>query len=48
MRQLLHFFTYNWRPKLGSLVVATLLWLVIKHGIAYAPTLPPPPALGKG
>ena len=43
MKRLKHIFSYNWRPKLASLAVATVVWLVIKHGIAYAPTLPPPP-----
>ena len=42
MKRLQHFLVHNWRAKLGSLLVATVLWVVIKHGIAYAPSLPPP------
>jgi hypothetical protein len=42
MKRLQQIFVHNWRAKLCSLAVATVLWLVIKHGIAYAPSLPPP------
>ena len=43
------FLTHSWRAKLGSLVLATLLWLFIRHSINYSPLLrppglPPPPA----
>jgi hypothetical protein len=43
MKRLPLILLHNWRAKLGSLAVATVLWLVIKHGIAYAPNSPPPP-----
>ena len=45
MRRNQWFFLNHWRAKLASLVLATVLWLVIKHGIAYSPALPslPPP-----
>ena len=36
-------FFKHWRAKLASLVLATVLWLVIKHGIAYTPAPPPVP-----
>ncbi len=45
MKRLQHFFTYNWRAKLASLALATVVWLVVKHGIAYAPAQQPPPPL---
>ena len=45
MKRLRSIFVHNWRAKLASLAVATVLWLVIRHGIAYAPSLPPPPPL---
>lgn len=36
------FLTHAWRAKLLSLVVATLLWLFIRHSINYSPLLRPP------
>ena len=49
MRRNSRFFLNHWRAKLASLVLATVLWFVIKRGIAYTPSLPtslppPPPA----
>ena len=42
-------FLNHWRAKLASLLLAAVLWLAIKHGIAYSPTRPasdtPPPAV---
>jgi hypothetical protein len=43
MKHLTLIVVHNWRAKLASLVVATIVWLVVRHGIAYAPSLPPPP-----
>lgn len=46
MKRLGAIFVHNWRAKLASLAVATILWLVVKHGIArtYGPSPLPPPA----
>ena len=30
---------HNWRAKLGSLALAIVLWLVIRHSVSYAPSL---------
>ena len=30
---------HNWRAKLGSLALAIVLWLVIRHSVPYAPSL---------
>ncbi len=37
------FLTHEWRAKLMALVLATLLWLFIRHSINYTPTMPPFP-----
>lgn len=37
-------FFNHWRAKLGSLVLATVLWLVIKRGITHIPPAPSSPA----
>ncbi len=34
--------THEWRAKLMSLALATLLWLFIRHSINYSPLLPSP------
>jgi len=44
MRLTSRIFLNHWRAKLGSLLLATVLWLVIKHGIAYSPILTSPVA----
>ena len=30
---------HNWKAKIGALALATVLWLVIRHSIGYAPSL---------
>ena len=37
------FLTREWRAKLMSLALATLLWLFLRHSINYPPALPPFP-----
>ncbi len=36
-------FFHNWKAKLGSLALATVLWLVIRHSVNYGPSQPTPP-----
>ena len=37
------FLTHEWRVKLTSLALATLLWLFLRHSINYSPAPPPFP-----
>ena len=50
MKPWLSFLTHEWRAKLMSLALATLLWLFLRHSINYSPappSFPVPPPLSR-